>query len=268
MSLENKLKDFPGYISSQRPEDEDSVSTLGSCGDNAGEDANNHGNIRSIFENYWSADEKSASAEPTFATNAIGITDLNQSVRRRSLDWSLYHYDIEEVMTKKGPARDPYGYEDCIKMNEAGRTVKPSAAILNVTTKISIHLLKTQTQNPRVSYLPKTDINVPNNKIAERRKIFECKYPSFEPFVPSYEYNDKLLSSVQPSNSYTKKMLRSSLRRDRSSSTSESLASMEESMISKSTRLSVSFDPRVSIHEYTKPCESYIMDGWSNYFSR
>ena len=76
------------------------------------------------------------------------------------------------------------------------------------------------------------------------------------------------LPHVQPSNSYTKKMLRSSLRRDRSSSTSESLASMEESMISKSTRLSVSFDPRVSIHEYTKPCESYIMDGWSNYFSR
>jgi len=267
MLMDASPQDLPGYIASQGLDD-DSVSTLGSS---EVLDKNADGGSRSIFGNYWGAGTEAEEKDPhrsppqrklsaaTVETIELSFSTLEPlTTRRISLDWSSYHHDLEEALTKKAAAYDPYGYEYYIKINEAGRTVKPSAAILNVTKNNSIEHIRTHRRNPLASCPDELEANTP------RRKIFVYKYASTPPGLPSYEYKYRSSSSGQ----HTRKLLRSSLRRDRSSSISESMTTMEESMISQSTRLSVSFDPKVSIHEYTKPCESYIMDGWSNFFSR
>ena len=55
-----------------------------------------------------------------------------------------------------------------------------------------------------------------------------------------------------------KKMLRSSLR-DHSDS--------EESALSSQSRPSVSFETKVTIHEYEKPVQQVVHDGWSERFA-
>ncbi len=249
-------KELPGYISSQKTADSDSLSTLDSFDDNP--DSTLSGTGRSIFRDYWDTDSDEKEVTSSYRHILSGGTPDHESSssqhrslvpRSISLDWSSYQQDYESVLTDKVPC-DPHGYEDNLKVNEEGRTVLPSAAPLNVAKNSSVdHLM---TRNPLAS---------PSDTII-RREIFPEKYISTSTTLPSYEYKSKLT----PSTLYHRRTLRSSLR-DRNSSVSESLPTVADSISSQSTRLSVTFDTRVSIHEFSKPCESYIDDGWSKYFS-
>ncbi len=266
MDKQFHINDLPGYISPRRAagDDDDSVSTLGSNEGDAG--SYSSGTSRSIFRDYWDtgSDEKGmspASRHSLSTPDQESSSSQHHSVapRRISLDWSSYHQDYEGALTDEA-AFDPYGYEDYLKINEEGRTVIPSAALLNVAkNKSADHFI---TRNPLAS---PTDPNpISHSSTVLRRKIFAHKYMSKNATLPSYEYKSKPTPTKQPSTLHNRR-LRSSLR-DRSSSISESLPTVGDSILSESTRLSVTFDTHVSIHEYSKRCESYIHDGWSKFF--
>ncbi len=255
MPRKHLTKDLPGYISSQTATDSDtSLSTLDSCAESPDSYSSETG--RSIFRDYWDTGSDGKGMGFSSRHRLIGGTpdqESNSSQHRSlvprsiSLDWSYYHQDYESELTDKVTC-NPHGYEDHLKVNEEGRTVIPSAALLNVAKNNSAD--HPMIRNPLAS---PTSTNV-------RRVIFADKYTSTNSALPSYEYKSKLT----PSMLYHRRTLRSSLR-DRISSTSESLPTMARSISSQSTR-SVTFDTHVSIHEYSKPCESYIHDGWSKFF--
>jgi hypothetical protein len=263
------LPDYiPSYIS--RPSsDDDSVSTLGSI-----EEAAERGSSgRSIFRDYWKADEKGSQKAPirkqsvaTLATGETIISSYADSIRL-SRDWTAYIneevFDHNNHGTASSNHRrlDSNGYESYLKVNEAGRTILPSAALLK-DTKNSEHEEMTPS-NPLVSTSP----NSPHQHNA-RRRIFPRVNWQLKASINSYGYmytKPTKGKAPLPFLLHNKKMLRSSLR-DRSASLSES-TTLDDSYLSSHSRPSVSFERQVTIHEYEKPVQQYVHDGWSERFA-
>ena len=253
----SQLQCLPEYIGKEPSGDDDSVSTLGS-------DVpvlKNASSSRSIFRDYWSVDEK-ASAFPsrkysldTLDTELCTLDKYAESMRNCP-EWSSYIN--EEVLNRRhsdprSHCGDPYGYEAYLKMNEAGRTALPSAALLN-------------DGNIRASAVPANPL-ASVSQAPVRRKLFSRRYgPTPSSSLPSYGYmylNPRKGRAPLPFLLHNKKMLRSSLR---SQSLSES-TTLGESLPSSESRPSVSFGMKVTVHEYDKPHQQYITDGWSKRFA-
>lgn len=257
---------IPSYISRPSSDDDDSVSTLGSVE----ETAERGGSGRSIFRDYWKADEKSLQQSPirkqSLTTLATGetITSSYADSMRLSRDWTAYIH--EEVFDDRRAASnhkrlDSNGYEAYLKVNEAGRTILPSAALLK-DTKNSEHEEMTP-NNPLVSTMSPNS-QQPNT----RRRIFPRVCWQLKSSVNSYGYmytKPTKGKAPLPFLLHNKKMLRSSLR-DRSASLSES-TTLDDSYLSSHSRPSVSFERQVTIHEYEKPVQQYVQDGWSERFA-
>lgn len=265
---------IPHYVSDNA--DDESVSTLGSNCEQHSSDVNDLN--RSIFRDFWksdvSSDDKKAisssrhsSSTPSIRTESSfhheEVARLDRYTHEMTIlpEWSSYLQDCNEE--ERFAARKTFGsgYEEFLKINEAGRTARPSAALLNDGTSRQSFRRYTP-QNPLCS--------VPSSKTTTtRRTIFSHKYTN-QPTLPSYGYKYNSSSkragkSPLPFLLRNRKMLRSSLR-DRSTSLSETTTA-DLSHLSSLSRLSVSFDPRVSIHEFNKPFELYVADGWSKNFA-
>ena len=260
----SRPNDIPNYIES--PSDDDSVSTMGSSDEPRKLDRN-----RSIFGTYWGVDEKGSPATPPIRKLSLNTMDTEESTIsryadsiRNSRDWSSYLND-EVLKTEKDSSRkcDSDGYEAYLKINEAGRTVLPSAASLK-DSRTSQH---TYLNGNIVT--PGNSLNALNKQhFSRRRRIFRqtsgqktCSLPTY-----GYMYTQPSKGKVPlPCLLHNKKMLRSSLR-DRNLSLAESLA-FEESALSSQSRPSVSFETKVTIHEYEKPVQQVVHDGWSERFA-
>ena len=204
-----------------------------------------------------------------------------------SPDWASYINDElidrqKQRDSTKHWCSDTGGYETYLKANEDGRTVLPTAALVNdANASRSTHYAR-QYRNDHANQA-NLKLNVKVNPKPARRKIFPRKYaeaptPSS---LPSYEYmrshsqaaNARKKANARyrlPALLHNRKLLRSSLR-DRSTSVSESIVTartitLEDSLLSSQSRLSVSFETKVTIHEYEKRSEQYIHDGWSERF--
>lgn len=260
----------PEFIS-KVPSDDDSVSTIGST-DFIG--LNKSGSSRSIFTDYWKIDENLQSppmqATPSHSSqsSALHASTSNPSGYAESImnsrDWSSYiNEEIIDRQNRKNhsSAGDVKSeYETILKANEAGRTAIPSATILN--------------DGPRTSRMQRSPfISLdPYHSFPVRRKIFNRTYaPKDISSLPSYGYVcDSSPTKRTPPLPFPltlggKKLLRSSIRRDRSTSLSEA-TTLEESYPSTQTRPSVSFERKVTVHEIDKPHEQWVHDGWSERF--
>lgn len=256
------LPDYIPSVISRSNSDDDSVSTLGSS-----EETSDTISGRSIFRDYWRADEKSAKSPnrkqslTTLDTEDTTISRYADSIRQCP-DWTAYIND--EVFDNSRPAAshrvDSNGYEAYLKVNEAGRTILPSAALLK-DTKNTEHGETTSPNNPLSSP------SIPQRQPG-RRRIFPRYYGPLKPSVNSYGYmytKPTKGKAPLPFLLHNKKMLRSSLR-DRSASLSES-TTLDDSYLSSQSRPSVSFEKKVTIHEYEKPVQQYVHDGWSERFA-
>ncbi len=155
------------------------------------------------------------------------------------------------------------GYEAYGKIKEADRTDLPYDA----SRKDSRTSQHTYVNGNIVT--PGNSLNALNKQhFSRRRRIFRQTSGQKTCSLPTYWY-----TYTQPSKGkvplpcllHNKKMLRSSLR-DRNLSLAESLA-FEESALSSQSRPSVSFETKVTIHEYEKPVQQVVHDGWSERFA-
>lgn len=253
---------IPDYIES--PSNDDSVSTLGSS-----DEPRKLQRTRSIFGVYWGVDDKGSPASPPIRKLSLNTMDTEESTIsrytdsiRNSKDWSSYLTD-EVLDTKKDSSTrkcDSDGYEAYLKINEAGRTVLPSAASLKDSRVNQHRYLNGNRLTPG---------NTPNKQhFSQRRRLFPETSGQKTCSLPSYGYMYTKPSKGKAPLPYllrNKKMLRSSLR-DRIVSMSESLT-FEESALSSQSRPSVSFETKVTIHEYEKPVQQCVHDGWSDRFA-
>jgi len=276
------LPDYiPEYISRPTSDDE-SVSTLGStefiC-------PNKPGSSRSIFRDYWKADENPPSSSmpastPSQSQATVIETDSSNLSRytetiMNSRDWSSYiNEEIIDPHRRKKHSSDNRlrsEYEAFLKENEAGRTTMPAATLLNDGdgSNIRIHS-KPSTIIHTPQMLQDSFSKIPVNRPA-RRKIFNRRYgPNKPPTLPSYGYIYDKPNKHAPPVPFAltlrgKKLLRSSMRRDRSTSLSEA-TTLEESFLSSQSRPSVSFERKVTVHEIDKPHGQWVHDGWSERF--
>lgn len=238
--------------------DDSSISTLGSAD-------SNKASGRSIFGDYWGKSLNQASSGYSSANRKHSLNTLvteDSTISRYAdhvlnhKDWSSYIH--EEVLEKeKRQHKRPSlceGYESCLKDNEAGRTVMPSAASLkNQGDRIPCSLLLS---------------GISSRSQQPRRKIFSNFYASKSLLQNGQGYMYR--TATRKGNAQlpyllnrNKKLLRSSLR-DRSQSLSEYTA-FEES-IPESLK-SVSFEEKVTVHEYEKPAQHIVNDGWSQQFA-
>lgn len=238
--------------------DDDSISTLGSAD-------SNKASGRSIFGDYWGNSLNQASSEYSSANRKHSLNTLvteDSTISRYAdhvlnhKDWSSYIH--EEVLEKeKRQQKRPSlceGYESCLKDNEAGRTVMPSAASL-------------KNQGDRIPCSPLLS-GISSRSQQPRRKIFSNTYASKSLLQNGHGYMYR--TATRKGNAQlpyllnrNKKLLRSSLR-DRSQSLSE-YTSFEESL--PESQKSVSFEEKVTVHEYEKPAQHIVNDGWSQQFA-
>lgn len=273
----NLPKYIPSYISGPSSSDDDSVSTLGST-----EELSERGSGRSIFRDYWKADEKVAQQQQqqqqscvrkhsltTVTTGDTVMSSYADSIRL-SRDWTAYineevfdnSYSTNNRAASIHRRLDSNGYEAYLKVNEAGRTILPSAALLKDTNHT-----ENQDMTPNNPLVSSTFLNSSQQQ-STRRRIFPRVYGQLKSSVNSYGYmytKPTKGKAPLPFLLHNKKMLRSSLR-DRSASLSES-TTLEDSYLSSHSRPSVSFERQVTIHEYEKPAQQYVHDGWSARFA-
>lgn len=235
-------------------DDDDSISTLGSA------DSNN-ASSRSIFGDYWgNSVNQGSSANRKHSLNTLVTEDSTISRYADHVlnhkDWSSYIH--EEVLEKeKRQQKRPSlceGYESCLKDNEAGRTVMPSAASL-------------KNQGDRIPCSPLLS-GISSRSQQHRRKIFSNTYASKSLLQKGHGYMYRTATTKGNAQlpyllNRNKKLLRSSLR-DRSQSLSEYTA-FEESL--PESQKSVSFEEKVTVHEYEKPAQHIVNDGWSQQFA-
>jgi hypothetical protein len=243
----------PAFISSGSPlpdscADDQSLSSLDSCEDSRGN--------RPIFGNYWksSIEEEGAQLKQgmsigTANTNSITMSSrcTQEAIMQLPDEFAYQEFKRDfQAHTNKNTSTD---YEELIKENEIGRTTRPrSASIKDITTEAT-------------STMPKVARN--------KRIIFKNKYASSSPTLSSYGYIDTTNVSVRKTSS-TSSLRSSSLRKTKRSCLRSRSLSVDStalgSLQSSSSRLSVSFDDRVFIHEYEKPHERYTTNGWSKHF--
>jgi len=253
------LNDMPSYISNSPSDDDASVSTLGST-----DVPDQSSSKRSIFGDYWGTGMRASHAPVrkqslnTIDTEDSTISRYTESIRN-SKDWSSY-INEEVLNTGKNSSHkhDSDGYEAYLKMNEAGRTALSSAASLKESLK-----------NTGLAFTPCNPLPTPNKlqRSSTRRRIFPNISKQKVGSLPSYGYmytKPKKGKAPLPYLLHNKNMLRSSLR-DRI--TSDSFFSTESALLSQSkptVRPTVSFETQVTIHEFEKPVQQFIHDGWSD----
>lgn len=238
--------------------DDDSISTLGSAD-------SNKASSRSIFGDYWGNSVNQGSSGYSSANRKHSLNTLvteDSTISRYAdhvlnhKDWSSYIH--EEVLEKeKRQQKRPSlceGYESCLKDNEAGRTVMPSAASL-------------KNQGDRIPCSPLLS-GISSRSQQHRRKIFSNTYAYKSLLQNGHGYMYRTATTKGNAQlpyllNRNKKLLRSSLR-DRSQSLSEYTA-FEESL--PESQKSVSFEEKVTVHEYEKPAQHIVNDGWSQQFA-
>lgn len=248
---------IPSYINDA---DDGSVSSLESLTDAV--DRRKTENTRSIFHEFWQEGKKES--EPKHRSCSIVTLDTTSStlskgtsrITQGSQEWS--HPDFTGELIRPNRRNTTNAYEEILMINESGRTVTPSSGILKQSSGDSI-----RPRRQSLGCAPQPP----------RRTIFTEKYVSVQSPVRSYGYqlptdkdgitlsqSDSLASLLQ-----SKRHLKPSLRcRSISYDSSTMVESSEQSSQSK---LTVSFDPNVSIHEFNKPYENYVAPGWSKLFA-
>ncbi len=221
---------------------------------------------RPIFAQYWKITDidqaniddrrevSTESASISIVTDCRSSTEtLSRCAREATMpfpdEFAYQEFKRDFTRYEKNKASDIY--EDILKVNELGRTTIPNAT--------SLKEVKSETSTDTFNS------NTPNQKSANIRSLFTNKYSHSSPTLLSYGYREHLHNSVRKtsSSSSLRKKQRSCLRRSRSCSVdSTALGSLQSS----SSKLSVSFDSRVFVHEYEKPHDKYTSNGWSRWF--
>lgn len=251
------VSSIPPYI---HDVDDSSISSLESLNDAA--DRRTVENSRSIFHEFWQEGKKESEPKKrscsivTLDTASSTFSKGNSRITQGSQEWS--HPDFTGELIKPNRRNITNAYEEVLMINESGRTVIPSSGILKKSAGDSI---RPRSQSMGCAPQP------------PRRTIFTEKYSSVQSPVSSYGYQlptDKDGITLRQSDSLAsllqnKRYLKPSLR-DRSISY-DSSTMVESSVQSSQSKLTVSFDPNVSIHEFNKPYENYIAPGWSKLFA-
>jgi hypothetical protein len=224
--------------------DDDSVSTLESL----------EKGQRSIFGNYWTSNDDissgvesvhkaSLTSQETASSTLSSFYDDGEHFQitgnRYQCDTIVYQ-EYSQCDTISFKKKSFYQYEDLIKENEEGRTFLPRAASLNDNVQVDCNQLQ-------------KSHSIKRSTSGTRRNLFSNKYPEQRTSIRSYGY---ISQSSSTSLLQTTRRQRPCLR---TSQTMDSLSSCN-------SKLSVSFDPRVSVHEYDKRFEKYTHDGWSSLF--
>lgn len=230
--------------------DDDTVSTLES----------QEKDQRSIFGNYWTSKNENPSGFESVRKASLTSQETASSTLSSLFDNDIEHFvitgnkdDSEKISyqeyiqcsTKSFEKKSFYGYEDLIKENEEGRTFLPRATALNDNVQFDDDELQENHLNTRSSS-------------ETRRSLFSHKYSEERTAIQSYGY---MSSSGIGKSSSTSSLIHSRRQRPclRTSQTMDSFSSCN-------SKLSVSFAPKVSVHEYNKRFEKYTHDGWSSWF--
>jgi hypothetical protein len=245
----------PSYIDDV---DDSSISSLESLNDAV--DKRKTETSRSIFHEFWQEEKKESDSQNrtcsimTIDTTSSILSKGNSRITQGSQEWS--HPDFTGELIRPNRRNSTNAYEEILMINESGRTVIPSSGILKHAMGVP-NRPKNQSLHPQ----------------PPRRTIFTEKYASVQSPVSSYGYQlptDKdgitlrqsySLSSLLQSKRYLKPSLRGR------SISYDSSTMVESSVQSSQSKLTVSFDPNVSIHEFNKPYENYIAPGWSKLFA-
>lgn len=245
----------PSYIDDV---DGSSISSLESLNDAV--DKRKTETSRSIFHEFWQEEKKESDSQNrtcsimTLDTTSSILSKGNSRITQGSQEWS--HPDFTGELIRPNRRNSTNAYEEILMINESGRTVIPSSGILKHAMGVP-NRPKNQSLHPQ----------------PPRRTIFTEKYASVQSPVSSYGYQlptDKdgitlrqsySLSSLLQSKRYLKPSLRGR------SISYDSSTMVESSVQSSQSKLTVSFDPNVSIHEFNKPYENYIAPGWSKLFA-
>jgi len=228
-------------------DDEESVSTLGSCEElNPCSTDSVSCAKRPIFGDYWndkgarSKRSMSVDTDKTAASTLLSkcshqaTLPMPEEFAYQEFNRDFFQYNSCDSTTD--------GYEQFIKQIEVGTTAMPHFASLKDATDAE---------------------TASGNLGSERtRNIFKNKYSTSVTSLPSYAYAGLPTPARKSSStSSLRRYKRSSLRKS-TSADSTALDSVQSS----STRMSVSFDSTVFVHEYDKPRERYTADGWSKLF--
>lgn len=248
----------PIYVSSQHScldksnkDDDDSVSSLDSCDDAT---STNTPTKRSIFghnRNRSSSEDGSHMKHQDSSSSWTERTSSLTASSRCSLEATMELPD-EFAFQEFNRKIDHYankstsdGYEQILKNYEVGCTTMPRSTSLNDTTE-------DETKPKR---------NAINNS-GNHRSLFKNMYSLSSPSL-AYVYRDSVVQVKKTSST-------SSLRKKHPSCLKSRSLSIDSTAIgslhSSCSKLSVSFDSRVFVHEYEKPCDRYTDNGWSKWF--
>mmetsp|Transcript_132 Transcript_132/g.190 ORF Transcript_132/g.190 Transcript_132/m.190 type:complete len:342 (-) Transcript_132:145-1170(-) len=240
----------PSSSSDNGQEDEHSVSSLESLEDFPAPSSSERPSKR-IFADYWNhsiEEEGSQLKQKAISMNTTRAASYTLS--KCSQDSSM---PIQDEFIYQEFNRDFHnyssnsttdGYEEILKENEIGRTSMPSSTSLKDANESTNTTQKAETGN--------------------KRSIFKNKYSDSVPSLVSYGYRcSNMPVRKTSSTSSLRKKQRSCLRSRSLSVDSTAMASLQSS----SSRLSVSFDSRVCVHEYEKPLQRYTGNGWSKWFA-
>jgi hypothetical protein len=137
-------------------------------------------------------------------------------------------------------------YEAILHHNERGRTSIPHAVLLRDATDIET--------------LSKSTTNSTNTQ--SFRSLFKAKYSTSSPSL-SYGYLDTQVPVRKTSSASSLRKKQRSCLRNRSMSVDSTIA---PGSLQSSSSKSVSFDPKVFVHQYEKPHDRYTSNGWSKWF--
>lgn len=247
----------PDYITDT---DDGSVSSLESLTDAM--DRSENDTARNIFHEFWQEDKKRYECRKRLSDNTVDVASSSlpkghsSCITKGSQEWS--HPDFTGELKRPNRRNSCNIYEEVLMMNEAGRTVIPSAGLL---------------KHSEVGPVRPRCLSTGCAPQQPRRTIFTQKYSSVQSPISSYGYqintnheshnlpHSTSLGSVVQNKRYLKPSLRGR------SVSYDSSTLVGSSVQSSQSKLSVSFDPNVSIHEFNKPYENYVAAGWSKLFA-
>mmetsp|Transcript_16430 Transcript_16430/g.23374 ORF Transcript_16430/g.23374 Transcript_16430/m.23374 type:complete len:360 (+) Transcript_16430:101-1180(+) len=256
------LKNYPQIINKDSFQDECDLSSLGSDDEtDHNVSFNSVNSSRSIFRKYWDKSKNTAymKQEDSFTTDATTTTTISRRSQECDMtqDLNKSFYSLQKQDSRRKDQEGDSIYEETIKEYEEGRTAAPLESYLNDYQNLSLHDDVNVEQIPRTSLLKNSSLNA-------RRRIFkhipETIYHA-KTSVQSYGYTSSFIRKAQSTSALIARKRQRSCLRPRSFSLPEQ---MKDS--SPSIHQSVSFDPKVSIHEFDKAHNIYAKDGWSKYF--
>jgi hypothetical protein len=230
-SLTSQLvSSVPIWIEVEDSSDDDSVSSIESFDEDC---SPRYSNSRSIFNDYWSNDGKT-------------VPKLQRTISTSSTSSPRFQSDPQPLLTHQNVINSELvspEYELYLKENEEGRTTIPESTTLNDDTVL-------------MEFSPSD-----YNKGADHslRGIFAEKYSNSSPCLSSYKYASY---SVRKRSSSCGLLVKPPCLRK--SSFDSTKCSNSTTSLSKQV---VSFDPKVSVHEFDKPTYNRPNDGWSSYFA-